>query len=89
MIQAHIFYSGKIQGVGFRYTVKSFAKECSVVGWVKNLENGKVELVAEGEEKQINKLCQLVEEQFEGFIVDKKMTTERPQGKFTNFQVIY
>ena len=53
MKQANIFYNGTIQGVGFRYTVRTLAKECHVVGWVKNLPDGRVELVACGEKEKV------------------------------------
>lgn len=89
MIQAHIFFSGKVQGIGFRYTAKSFAKECNATGWVKNLSDRRVEMVVEASEKNIDKLCSLLEEQFEGFITNTKMTVGKGKGKFKNFQVVY
>ena len=45
----HAFVSGRVQGVGFRYFVRSAAQQLSLVGWVRNLRDGRVELVAEGE----------------------------------------
>jgi len=50
----HILLSGRVQGVGFRYFVQQKARECHLTGWVKNLSSGKVEIEAEGEEKDIN-----------------------------------
>ena len=44
----HIYYSGNVQGVGFRYTVKSIATGFEVTGAVRNLPDGRVELLAEG-----------------------------------------
>lgn len=45
MKQIHLFISGSVQGVGFRYFIKSHAKRLGVTGWVKNLPNGQVETV--------------------------------------------
>ena len=44
-----VLYSGKVQGVGFRYAVKSVALGYELTGTVKNLDDGRVELIAEGE----------------------------------------
>jgi len=46
MIAKQVFYSGRVQGVGFRYTVKQIASGFDVTGWVKNLPDGRVELQA-------------------------------------------
>ena len=46
MFARHVFYEGRVQGVGFRYTVKSLASEYEVSGWVRNLPDGRVELQA-------------------------------------------
>ncbi|MGK0184424.1 MAG: acylphosphatase [Verrucomicrobiales bacterium] len=46
MFGKHVFYEGRVQGVGFRYTVKSLANEFEVSGWVRNLPDGRVELLA-------------------------------------------
>ena len=57
----HVFYSGRVQGVGFRVTAEEAARQRAVVGWVKNLRDGRVELVAEGDERALtqflNDLC--------------------------------
>ena len=89
MKQAHIFYVGQVQGVGFRYTTRSFAKDCHLNGWVKNLDDGRVELIAEGDEEDINQLCRLLEEQFEGFILKKDIKITKAHGKFKDFQIIH
>jgi acylphosphatase len=46
MIARQVFYSGRVQGVGFRVTVKGIARGFEVVGWVKNLPDGRVEMLA-------------------------------------------
>ena len=49
----HVYFSGHVQGVGFRYSVKQLSLEFDVTGWVKNLPDGRVELVAEGERNEL------------------------------------
>ncbi|MDQ6862009.1 MAG: acylphosphatase [Verrucomicrobiota bacterium] len=53
MTSKQVFFSGHVQGVGFRYTVKQIAKGFDVVGWVRNLSDGRVELQATGEDNEL------------------------------------
>ena len=53
MISTQVFYSGNVQGVGFRYTVKQIAKGFDVTGWVRNLRDGRVELQVTGESTEV------------------------------------
>ncbi|MBA2432064.1 MAG: acylphosphatase [Chthoniobacterales bacterium] len=53
MQSLQVFYSGHVQGVGFRYTVKQIAKGFDVTGWVRNLTDGRVELQASGESGEL------------------------------------
>ena len=53
MISLRIFFEGNVQGVGFRWTVKRIAKGFEVVGWVRNLSDGRVELLASGDEAEV------------------------------------
>ena len=53
MDASQVFYEGRVQGVGFRYTVKQIAKGFDVIGWVRNLPDGRVELQASGERAEL------------------------------------
>jgi acylphosphatase len=53
MIARQVFYEGRVQGVGFRFTVKRIARGFEVIGWVKNLPDGRVELQCSGEAGEV------------------------------------
>lgn len=56
-------FEGRVQGVGFRYAIRQIAMGFDVIGWVKNLSDGSVELVLEGEEQEIEEfIVELTEE---------------------------
>ena len=51
----HVYYSGNVQGVGFRFTAVRVAKAFEVTGWVKNLRDGRVEVMAEAEAEKLER----------------------------------
>ncbi|MDQ6656317.1 MAG: acylphosphatase [Verrucomicrobiota bacterium] len=53
MKATQLFYEGRVQGVGFRYSVKQIAKGFDVIGWVQNLPDGRVELQAAGDPAEL------------------------------------
>jgi len=53
MTSLQVFYEGRVQGVGFRWTVRHIAKGFDVTGWVRNLIDGRVELQVSGEEAEV------------------------------------
>jgi len=68
--QAHIFYSGMVQGVGFRFNAEYIASQIGVYGWVKNLKDGRVEIVAEAEEEVLKKFLERIDKYFSQYIHD-------------------
>lgn len=56
MIRIHIWVSGRVQGVSFRYFVKNSADALGVMGWVRNLPDGRVEAVLEGNEHEVSEM---------------------------------
>jgi acylphosphatase len=53
MVAKQVFFEGRVQGVGFRFTTKRLAEEFEVVGWVRNLPDGRVELQVMGEDAEV------------------------------------
>jgi len=87
-VQAHIFYSGMVQGVGFRYTVVRFTQGRPLSGWVRNLPDGRVEVLVEGERAQVDTLTQNVEDHFKTQITDKKISYAPAQAQFRDFRIV-
>ena len=80
-------YSGRVQGVGFRYTTHTIARRYQVSGYVRNLPDGHVELVAEGESRELDAFLCEVRERFFGSIRDERSDVQPATGEFTGFDV--
>lgn len=63
MIAKQVIFEGRVQGVGFRYTVKELARGFDVCGWVKNLADGSVELQAMGEKEELESFIKEIAEE--------------------------
>lgn len=59
MKQAHVFISGNVQGVGYRYFVRDNARKLGLKGYVRNTEDGNVEVVFQGDEKTIEQMVEI------------------------------
>jgi acylphosphatase len=81
-----VYYWGKVQGVGFRYTVFDLAQKHPVTGYVKNMPDGQVELVAEGEADKVDRFLNAVAGKMAGFIMGHKVQDEGPQ-EFEGFTI--
>jgi acylphosphatase len=84
----HIFYSGHVQGVGFRYTVKSAAAGFEVTGTVRNLLDGRVELAAEGPREELEAFRQAIRDSgLEHFIRNEDVNWSDATGEFRGFEI--
>lgn len=90
MIRAHLFISGRVQMVLFRATTQQRAKKFGVKGFVKNLSDGRVEVVVEGEQGGVQKLIEWCRK---GPLLAKVKEVEIVQenyiGEFNNFDILY
>ena len=82
MIRYTIYYTGRVQGVGFRYTAARAANRYAVAGYVMNLADGRVQMVAEGEGDELNALVDDVGEQMQGYIADHTVDQSPATGEF-------
>lgn len=83
-----IIYSGRVQGVGFRNRTSHFAKKFPVVGYVRNLPNGTVELVVEGESSAVAAYLRAVAGALRDHIEDTVSKEEMPTGEFDGFNIV-
>jgi acylphosphatase len=88
MKRIHLIISGRVQGVGFRYHIRDKAWQHNLIGWVRNNDDGSVEIIAEGNEKDI--------EMFAAYcrkgpalaqVTDLKIIPEKLTGEFNDFIV--
>lgn len=83
----HVFYSGRVQGVGFRFAVLNIAEELKVIGWVKNLSDGRVEITAESDEDNLKEFLSRVESSFNHYIKETQVSWGFATGEFRNFSI--
>ena len=84
----HVYFSGHVQGVGFRYSVKQLSLEFDVTGWVKNLPDGRVELMAEGERNELETFQAAIPNAgLRRFIRDTQSHWSEGTGEFRGFEI--
>ena len=84
----HILYSGQVQGVGFRFAVEGLASRLGgVTGFVKNLPNGNVEVVCEGDEDQLDELVSRINERMGPYISDSLIDRRPAANEFASFEI--
>jgi acylphosphatase len=83
-----VLYQGRVQGVGFRYTTQRIALGFAVAGYVRNLDDGRVEVVAEGEPDQISAFLDAVSRAMSGKIHEARVELEPSgQSKLAGFSI--
>ena len=89
-IRIHLYVSGRVQGVNYRAFVKREALRLGLTGWVRNLPDRRVEVVAEGEEGQVERLVRLCGEGPSLALVRGiESHREPPTGSFSSFSIRY
>jgi len=83
----HVFFSGRVQGVGFRFSTQDLANDLGVAGWVKNLDDGRVELFAEAEKSVLEDFLSRIKQHFRSYIQDVDIQYLEPTGEFRDFEI--
>lgn len=82
-----VLFSGHVQGVGFRYTACGVARGSAVAGYVRNMRDGRVELVAEGAPEDVERFVRAVEDEMGGYVHGRQVDTGAATGEFAGFEV--
>ena len=85
--RVEVHYSGRVQGVGFRFTAERFALVYKVVGYVRNMPDGRVELVAEGEEKILKEFLDAIRQDLGYYISNYTINWFPATGEFERFSI--
>lgn len=88
-IRRIVHFDGNVQGVGFRYTACQIGKKFNVRGYVKNLLDGRVEIVAEGLPNEVDRFVAAVEEPLIGYIEYTSSTDTTATSEFDSFRIEY
>lgn len=88
LVRAHVLVSGRVQGVNFRWYTQKKAQELRLTGWVRNLWDGRVEAIFEGEKKAVKRAvdwCHLGAPSAR--VDDVQVSYEEPSGEFSHFRI--
>ncbi len=83
-----ILFSGRVQGVGFRYAAKQVSRRFSVGGTIENLSDGRVRLLMEGESKEIEGFLEALLGNNHGSVADAERIGKPYRGEFSGFEII-
>ena len=87
VVRFEIVFSGRVQGVGFRYTSGQVARRFEVTGWVKNLPNGTVQMVIEGSVDELESYADAVAAETHGRVTDRRTERKQATGEFSRFEI--
>lgn len=79
------YFSGRVQGVGFRYTTQNLALRYNVLGHVRNLPDGRVELVVEGPDGEVDDFIGSIKDRMGPFIKGMNQSVDPPTGEYRQF----
>ena len=88
-IQKHIFLSGRVQGVGFRAFTRQQAAVLDIKGWVKNLADGRVEIIVQGEKPEVKEMISKLKEGPSFAKVEDIEINEEEPDDFSGFKIKY
>jgi acylphosphatase len=89
MERYEIVFAGHVQGVGFRMTVRQFARDLPITGYVQNLATGEVRVVAEGAREDLDVLVSSVERRMAAYIRGRQIDRRPGTGEFDDFTIRY
>jgi acylphosphatase len=88
-IAKHVVFSGRVQGVGFRFTVFGIANRCNLKGLVRNLSDGTVEMIAQGEDQDIDICISDIKESFGSHIKETRLSDVSINPDYKDFKITF
>ncbi len=85
----HIIFTGRVQGVGFRFTVFHAANRYRLTGWVRNCADGGVEMIAQGRPGEIDDCIRDIQESFADYVIETKIEEVPPDPKHKDFKITF
>jgi acylphosphatase len=85
----HILFSGQVQGVGFRYTARHIAGRYDITGFVRNLPDGNVEMLAQGPERDVDNCIADIQAEFAGYLRDTQIEPVPYSSRYTDFRITF
>jgi acylphosphatase len=89
MISKHIIFAGRVQGVGFRFTAYRMAHRHQLNGYVRNLSDGTVEMLAQGSARDIDDCIQDIKEYFGDYLRETRIEEIPPDPKYNEFKITF
>lgn len=89
MIARNVIFLGRVQGVGFRFTVHRMAGRHRLTGFVRNLPDGTVEMFAQGPAEDVDACISDIQESFGGYVRDVNITEVPPDPRYTDFKITF
>ncbi|MBN1975537.1 MAG: acylphosphatase [Sedimentisphaerales bacterium] len=89
MIAKHIIFTGRVQGVGFRYSAQRTASSHQLTGWVRNLPDGSVEMLVQGTPEDVDNCINDIQQSFSGFVRETKISELPCNPRYTRFNITY
>ena len=89
MVARHIIFTGRVQGVGFRFTVHRMAGRHQLTGYVRNLSNGTVEMLAQGSAEDIDDCLRDIQQSLIDHIRETKIEEVPPNPTYADFKITF
>jgi len=89
MIAKRIIFTGRVQGVGFRFTARRAASRRQLTGFVRNVPDGTVEMLAQGRPEDVDDCIQDLKEYFAGYLTETRIEESPPDPRYTDFKIAF
>ncbi len=89
MFAKHIIFIGRVQGVGFRFTARRAASRRQLTGFVRNVPDGTVEMLAQGRSEDVDDCIQDIKEYFAGYLKETRIEEIPPDPRYDDFKITF